>query len=287
MPTIRPARLDDIPAISEWTQETFPWGDYIPQVLQRWVEDAAGRVMVGEESGVVVAMARVSMLSSDEAWAQGMRVHPDHRRQGHGVALTEAVSDWARHQGAQVIRLSIEHWNSNAQGQVSKVGFRPVCDWVHAERAIGESSPVPEGNGGKRVPPPERLRTAPSAEAEAAYLSWVAGELGRAARNLFQVGWRWQRLTPDHLVLAARNQNLLEGRPGWAIAEFEDGTYTVDWLETAESDARAMMLAIVDKAAEFAAETLEVMIPDVPWLEREVRRLGFEVHQLTVWARSL
>lgn len=285
--TIRPATLDDIPSISEWTQETFPWGDYIPRVLERWIEDDAGRVMVFEDAGMVVALARVAMLSSDEAWAQGMRVHPDHRRQGHGVALTEALSDWAHEQGAQVIRLSIEHWNSNAQGQVSKVGFRPVCDWVHAERAIGESSPVPEGNGGKRVPPPERLRTAHSAEAEAAYLSWVGGELGRAARNLFQVGWRWQRLTPDHLMLAARNQNLLEGRPGWAIAEFEDATFAVDWLETAESDARAMMLAIVDKAAEFAAETLEVMIPAVPWLEREVRRLGFEMHPLSVWARSL
>ena len=287
MPTIRPARLDDIPAISEWTRDTFSWGDYIPHVLERWIGDESGRVVVVEVDGVVVALARASMMSTDEAWAQGMRVHPDHLRQGHGVAITESLSDWAREQGARIIRLSTEHWNTNAQGQVSKVGFRPVCDWVHAERAIGESSPVPEGNGGKRVPPPERLRTAHSAEAEAAYLSWVGGELARAARNLFQVGWRWQRLTPDHLILAARNQNLLEGRPGWAIGEFDDGTYVVDWLETAESDARAMALAIVDKAAEASAETLEVMIPDVPWLERELRRLGFEMHPLTVWARSL
>ena len=240
-----------------------------------------------DDDGTVVALARVSMLSSDEAWAQGMRVHPDHRRVGHGVALTEALVDWAAGQGAQVIRLSVEQWNTGAQGQVSKVGFRPVCDWIHAERAVGESSPVPEGNGGRRVPPPERLRAAPSAEAEAAYLSWVGGELARAARNLFQVGWRWQRLTPDHLAVAARNQNLLEGRPGWALAEFDDGAYTVDWLETAESDARAMTLAIIDKAAEASAESLEVMIPDVPWLERELRRLGFEMHPLTVWARSL
>jgi len=30
-----------------------------------------------------------------------------------------------------------------------------------------------------------------------------------------------------------------------------------------------------------------VMIPAVPWLERELRRLGFEIHPLTVWAKSL
>jgi len=287
MPTIRAARLSDIPAISEWTRDTFAWGDYIPRVLESWISDDIGEVLAVEDGGVVVAVARVSMLSPGEAWAQGMRVHPEHRRRGHGIALTGALVDWAGGRGAQVIRLSIEEWNVGAQGQVSKVGFRPVCEWVHGERAIGESSPVPEGNGGKRVPPPERLRTAHSAEAEAAYLSWVGGELARTARDLFQVSWRWQRLTPEHLTLAARNQNLLEGRPGWAIAEFDDGTYTVEWLETAESDARAMALAIVDKAAEFAAETLEVMIPAVPWMERELRRLGFEMHPLMVWARSL
>ena len=227
------------------------------------------------------------MLSPDEAWAQGMRVHPGHRRQGHGTRITAAASDWAAAHGAKVIRLSVEHWNTNAQGQVGGVGFRPVGDFVHAERAIGESSPVPEGNGGKRVPPAERLRTAPSAEAEPAYMSWIGGELARAGRNLFQTHWRWQRLSPDLLVAAAKRQHLLEGRPGWAIGEFARGVYAIEWIETAESDARAMILAVVDRAAEAGAETLEVMIPAVPWLEREMRRLGFEMHPLTVWAKGL
>lgn len=287
MTTIRPATLDDIPAISEWTRDTFPWGDYIPRVLARWIDDDTGRVFVTEVDGTVVALARVAMLAPEEAWAQGMRVHPQHRRRGYGTGITAAIAEWAGDQGAKVIRLSIEHWNTNAQGKVVGLGFRPVCDWHHSERAIGESSPVPEGNGGKRVSPPERLRTAHSAEAEAAYMSWVGGELARAARNLFQVRWRWQRLALDHLVLAAKNQNLLEGRPGWAIAEVQEADYAVHWIETAPSDARAMMLAIVDKAAESGAETLEVMIPAVPWLERELRRLGFEIHPLTVWAKSL
>jgi GNAT superfamily N-acetyltransferase len=287
MTTIRPATLDDIPAISEWTRDTFPWGDYIPHVLAGWIDDDTGRVFVAEVDGTVVALARVAMLAPDEAWAQGMRVHPEHRRRGYGTGITAALAEWAGDQGAKVIRLSIEQWNTNAQGKVVGLGFRPVCDWHHGERAIGESSPVPEGNGGKRVSPPERLRTAHSAEAEAAYMSWVGGELARAARNLFQIRWRWQRLTLDHLVLAAKNQNLLEGRPGWAIAELDEADYAVHWIETAPSDARAMMLAIVDKAAESGAETLEVMIPAVPWLERELRRLGFEIHPLTVWAKSL
>jgi GNAT superfamily N-acetyltransferase len=284
---IRTATPEDISPISEWTRDTFPWGDYIPYVLERWIADETGRVFVGEVDGAVVAMGRVGILAPDEAWAQGMRVHPDHRRQGHGLRITNAMSAWATEQGAKVIRLSVETFNTSAQGQVAAAGFHRVSDWVHTERAIGESSPVPEGNGGKRVPPAERLRTAHSAEAEAAYMSWTGGELARVGHNMYQINWRWQQMTLDHLIQAARDQWLLEGRPGWAIAEHDDDEYLVHWLETTPADARAMVLALVDRAAESGAETLEVMIPAVPWLERELKRLGFESHPLSVWARPL
>lgn len=286
--TIRIATSSDIAWISEWTRDTFHWGDYIPYVLERWMADETGRVFVTEVAGVVVAMGRVGMLGADEAWAQGMRVHPDHRRQGHAARITTAMSDWAIEQGAKVIRLSVEVDNPRAQAQVAAAGFRRVSDWAHAERAVGESSPVPEGNGGKRVPPAERLKVAHSAEADAAYMSWTGGELARAARNLFQFNWRWQRLTLEHLRDFARDQGLLEGRPGWAIFEVDETEFLVHWLETAPSDAKAMVLALVDKASESGAETLGVMIPAVPWLERELKRLGFEMtHPNTVWAKAL
>lgn len=286
--TIRIATPSDISPISEWTRDTFSWGDYIPYVLDRWIADETGRVFVTELEGNVVAMGRVGMLGADEAWAQGMRVHPDHRRQGHGLRITDALTHWAIEQGAKVIRLSVETWNTSAQAQVAAAGFRRVSDWVHAERAVGESSPVPEGNGGRRVPPAERLRVAHSAEADAAYLSWTGGELARAARNLFQINWRWQHLSLEHLASLARDQSLLEGRPGWAIFEIDETEFLVHWLETAPSDARAMVLALVDKAAESGAETLGVMVPAVPWLERELKRLGFDMtHPNTVWAKSL
>jgi GNAT superfamily N-acetyltransferase len=285
---IRTATPEDISPISEWTRDTFPWGDYIPYVLERWIADETGRVFVGEVDGSVVAVGRVGMLGPDEAWAQGMRVHPEHRRQGHGLRITHALATWAEEQGAKVIRLSVETWNTSAQAQVAAAGFRPVSDWVHAVRAVGESSPVPEGNGGKRVPPAERLRVAHSAEADAAYMSWVGGELARAARNLFQIDWRWQRLSLEVLTEAARELGLLEGRPGWAIFEIDETEFLVHWIETGPSDARAMVLALIDKAAESGAETLGIMIPAVPWLERELKRLGFEpMHPNTVWARPL
>jgi GNAT superfamily N-acetyltransferase len=284
---IRPARAEDHAQIAAWTANTFRWGDYVPDRFLPWLEDESGCTFVAEDDGRVVAMARVQMVGPEEAWAQGMRVHPDHRRRGYGTRVGQRLDEWAKEQGARVVRLSVEEWNTNAQGQVEGMGYRRVCDWHYGDRAIGESSPVPEGNGGRRVPPAERLRLATSGEAEPAYLSWIGGELARAARDLLPILWVWRRMTPDHLVLAARNQNLLEGRPGWAITETNEDGFTVHWIETARSDARAMVRALVDRAAAAEVEEMTAMIPAVPWLEREFRRMGFELHPLTVWAKPL
>ena len=284
---IRPARHDDVRAIAGWTQQTFDWGDYVAERLPTWIDAPASQVLVAEEDGIVLATVTGTMVAPAEAWAQGIRVHPEHRRRGLGTAIAEALWDWAREQGAAVVRLAIDETNIASQTQVQGMGFRHLSDFHRGERAIGERSPVPEGNGGKRVPPPERLGTASSAEAEPAFLSWSTGELARAARGLLPIGWVWRRMTADHLVLAARNRDLYEGRPGWAMAEVGDGVFQVHWMEAAEDDALAMAKALVDRAAEAEVAEMRVWVPDVPWLVAAFTTLGCDFHRAGVWAKDL
>jgi ribosomal protein S18 acetylase RimI-like enzyme len=284
---IRPAEPSDVPSLAEWTQDTFSWGDYIADRLPDWLQDPRMRVLVAEDSGFPVAMGAVVMLSPTEAWAQGMRVHPEHRRRGIGTTLSEELWAWARERGAEVVRLAVEEDNAPARGQVGAMGFRKVCEFLRGGRVIGAGSPVPEGNGGRRVPPPERLSPAHSAEAEPAFLSWTTGELARVARGLAPEGWRWRRLNSDHLVAAARSRQLFEGRPGWAIAAVREGMLHVEWVETARTDAAAMALALVDRAADADLAEIRVWIPTVPWLRRALQRLGFEFHETGVWALPL
>lgn len=284
---IRPARHEDVPLIAAWTEHTFDWGDYVAERMPAWIDSAASRVLVAEEDGAILATVTGTLVSPSEAWAQGIRVHPDHRRRGLGTAVAEALWDWAREQGAGVVRLAIDESNTASQAQVTAMGFRQVC-WFHrGDRTIGEGSPVPEGNGGKRVPPPERLGTANSAEAEPAFLSWSTGDLARAARGLLPIGWVWRRMTVDHLTLAARNRDLYEGRPGWAIAEVTDGVFFVHWMETAEDDALAMAKAVVDRAADAGVAEMRIWVPDVPWLLEAFTTLGCAFHRAGVWARAL
>jgi GNAT superfamily N-acetyltransferase len=285
---VREGRPEDLPFISEWTKETFAWGDYVAEVFLEWVADDAGTVIVGELDGLPIAMGRVAMVAPTEAWAQAMRVHPNHRRAGHGTAVSHAMWAWARQRGALIVRLAIDHRNEASAAQVATMGFRKMSDWRRGERAIGENSPVPEGNGGARIPPMERLDDAPSAEAEPAFLSWSTGELARVARGLLPISWVWRTMNLDHLVLAARNHNLLEGRPGWAITELdEDGVFQVHWMETSPDDAHAMVLALVDRAVEGGVSMMKVMIPDVPWLAEPFTQSGFEFMDVGVWALGL
>ncbi|OFW65485.1 MAG: hypothetical protein A2Z12_09390 [Actinobacteria bacterium RBG_16_68_21] len=284
---VRVGRPDDLAVIAEWTLETFSWGDYVARVFGRWLDDPAGTVMVAELDGAPVGMGRVTMVGAAEAWAQGMRVHPDHRREGIGTAVSESMWAWAVDHGAKIVRLAIEEWNSPAQGQVAAMGFRRVSDWRRGERAIGENAPVLKGNGGGRVPMLERLEDAPSAEAEPAFLSWSTGELARAARGLFPISWVWRTMAVDHLALAARNHNLLAGRPGWAIAELEDDVLQVHWMETSADDAPAMVLALIDRAIDAEVSEMRIWAPDVGWLVSAYDRFGFEFVTVGVWTLAL
>jgi len=287
-PLIRPARAGDAEAIATWTRDTFAWGDYIADAIPEWMDEPDSLVAIAEAHGDVIGVSRTVLLSPTEAWAQGTRVHPDHRRTGIGNALAEHLSIWAAERGAQVMRSMIEAWNEPARTQALDLGFREVGSWLRAGRGVGENSPVPEGNGGRRVMAAEGLRPAHSSEATAAMISWSAGEMERASRGLLPIGvWKMRRLTPADLADAARRRALLSGRPGWAIGEIEEEVYEVSWVSTGELDAGAMLRALVDRAAAAGVEEIRVMLPTTVWMDRALRRRGFEIHELKVYAKPL
>lgn len=286
-PTLRPARTTDREAIAEWTRDTFSWGDYVAPALDHWLSDDDGDVVVAEVAGDVVGIARVTMLSPAEAWLQAVRVHLDHRQGGIGLALGTWAIEWAIEQQALVMRLAVENWNRAAQSLFEKLGFRSESRWVGVERGVGENSPVPAGNGGRRIMAPEGVRPAHSAEAEPALLSWSGGRLEHAARGLVAIGWQWRKLRLEDLVAAARRRELWEGRPGWAIAGIDGDGFRVSWISTTADDAKAMVRALIDQAASAGVERIEAIIPDVDWLRRPFQQAGCDPFPITLFARGL
>lgn len=284
---IRPARPGDKRAVAAFTRDTFDWGDYVSDVFDEWLADPDGEFVVAEVEGQVVGVVRGILLSPQEAWLQGARVHPDHRRRGLGRELNAHLREWARDRGAEVARLLVEAHNAAARAQVERSGMRHVATFLRAVRSVGDASPAPAGNGGRRVRALEKLRRAHSSEAQPAFMAWSAGELARRSRGLFGSGWRFRRLTMEDLGTAAVQEALWTARSGWALATRVGTRLEIAWLATGPDDAEDLMRALTDLAVDQGADDVQAFLPDVPWLAQAARRANYSLEAEIVYAMPL
>jgi len=110
---VRQATHHDYDAVAAFTQDTWTdqgRGDYIPDVFHDWI-DANGpewRTVVVEVDGDVAGICQGKFLSDYEAWLEGMRVHPEHRGEGHGLRMVRISSSGP----ATAARPSHETWCS-------------------------------------------------------------------------------------------------------------------------------------------------------------------------------
>ncbi len=276
---IRPARAEDVPLIAGWTRDTFSWGDYVGEQLPAWLEDPDSLVVVCVyEDDVPVAVSRAQLLSPTEAWLSGARVHPDHRRSGMGMAMNDRGVEWARSRGARVARLAIEEENQPARSQVEKSGYRQTGRWVHATIGITSAARLASG---------QRLRTATSVDADAAWVFWSQSDLARAGRDLISEGWRWRKTTPEDLLCAVDDHALYQGPGGWSIVRTVEVGLAVRWMATTPTDFPVMLQGLLDLAREARAEVLEAMIPETPWVIEALQRDGFEQRPVLMFSKPL
>jgi ribosomal protein S18 acetylase RimI-like enzyme len=278
---IRPAEPADLERIVEFTTGTFPWGDYVPAAFLNWLETPNSVVLVGLAEGSPVGIVRAVMLSERELWLHAARVDPAHRRRGHGKALNVAGQEWGRRRGAQVARLMVEDWNTAPQHQVRELGFRQVARWFHASRQVPGSKRRPGGPGLRE---PEPLRIAPGPDAEGAYASWSTSVLARAGHGLIGVRWHMRSMRIEDLTSAAAGNRMWESPAGWITIEVDDGHGAwVSWLMTTASEADNLIETTLTKLRGDGIETVEVLLPRVPWLISTMESAGFDVHPNTVW----
>ena len=288
MAVIRPARASDAEAIASFTKDTFEWGDYVPEAFPSWLNQPASHMVVAvDDDDSAIAMSRGRLVSATEAWFHAARVHPEWRGRGIAGEMADVLRAWAGGQGAVVGRLLIEDYNTASIRHVEKIGFRRVTSVVRGSKPVGDASPSPDGNGGRRVPSRLRARPAHATEATPAFASWSFGELGRATRGLVGSHWTYARLTVDHLAAAAKSGNFWEIGGGWAVTDIEEGSLEVGGLETRPDDATDLLKALIDMAVGSGVESISLWIPDVDWLVKVAKRLGFDTGRMGVYAVEL
>ncbi len=121
---IRPARPTDKTQVLEFCKNTWPGGDYIPQVWDEWLRDKNGRFLVAEHKAEPIGIAHAYFQRQNIAWLEGVRIHPSYR--GHGLAgrLNKALTRYAAQKGANLARLCTGSSNLASRRHLVKTGFK-------------------------------------------------------------------------------------------------------------------------------------------------------------------
>ena len=98
--------------------------DYLPPIARKVLTSAEDQSFVSiRDGGEVLAIARLSVAGG---WGglTAVEVHPDHRRQRLGAAITAAACQEAARRGASRVFLQVETDNDPAQALYKRLGFR-------------------------------------------------------------------------------------------------------------------------------------------------------------------
>jgi N-acetylglutamate synthase len=98
--------------------------DCLPPVARKVLTSAEDQSFMSiRDGGEVLAIARLSVV---DGWAglTAVEVHPDHRRQRLGAAITTAACEEAQRHGASRVFLQVETDNVPAQALYERLGFR-------------------------------------------------------------------------------------------------------------------------------------------------------------------
>ncbi len=143
---IREAKPEDKGDILEISSQVWEGHDYVPLVLDRWLEE--GGLLAAELDGKVVGFAKTTVLGPGELWFEGLRVHPSYRGRGIAKALAEAQLQeaLARAPRPRSIRLATAEVNRESIHIAEELGFREVARFTYMRGpvAAGEGARGPE-----------------------------------------------------------------------------------------------------------------------------------------------
>lgn len=267
MGDVRQARAGDHDAVAAVTENIWSdrgVGDYIPDVFPEWVtsDGSDQRTVVATAEGEPVGICQALVVTDEEAWLQGMRVHPDHRDAAHGEAMATALLSWCHERGASVARNLVFGWNSPGMGQSRALGFDPVtaCRWV---RSVADAAATPDA---AVVDDPAVVwrywthsdaRDALSGLARATDEAWALSELDRDRLDRIGTDGRMFALVDDGTQAMAARLGTRE-RDGEPIAEYAVGAW--DDVDAACD----LFAAIRSDAAACGAAAARVLVPDTP-----------------------
>lgn len=242
----RRARPEDTPDVLKLTSQIWEGDDYVPQVWQDWLDDPEGVLLVAEHTGRVVGLAKLSRLTSQDWWLQGLRVDPEFEGRGVAAQLHRAlVAEWESTGGGQ-LRCATASFRLAVQHLCEQSGFEKVDEFTPFRAEALQSGEEP----GFSLVVVEELDLA----LELALASETLG----ISRGHIDLGWEWLPLRRANLEEMVREERAWwwRGRQG-VLAAFEDvegGQAPAQMLHFAAGRLAALAELLVDFRRQAAAQ---------------------------------
>ena len=123
---IRPYHPDDYRDILEISKHIWEGNDYLPKLINEFHNSPYCKPYVVEEDGRVVSIVNMNMYSSDFAWLEAMRTHPDYRNRGIATKLNQFLLQEAKINSIKEVWLSTSQANEATSKMLLNTGFEEI-----------------------------------------------------------------------------------------------------------------------------------------------------------------
>jgi predicted PurR-regulated permease PerM/GNAT superfamily N-acetyltransferase len=192
----RVAAASDRASVMELSALIWEGHDYIPQVWDAWLADQEGCLAVGDLDGRAIAVGKLTELTVEEWWLEGLRVHPDYQGRKIGSKLFGFLVDRWSATGSGILRLATSSERVQIHRLCQRFGFR-----LAAELALLAGNAAVRGKHAFSPLLPQ--------DSDAACQFSSRNELARDAAGFVNYGWQWSTFN------AARASEFIARQRAW------------------------------------------------------------------------
>ena len=270
----RPALPKDAQEVMDFTHRIWEGEDYVPDVWMDWLADTVGMLAVVEWKGHVVGTGKLTKLSQDQWWLEGLRVHPDFEGRGIASHLNDYLLDIWQRIGSGFIRLATASTRMPVRHLCERSGFRKI-----GEFSIYVASEIEEINKETSTNPFTKLDHQELHNA----LDFIAQNPDfQSSFGLMDLGWEWATPKADLLEEAVQSTQVMWwlGRKGLLITreDLEDDGSTL-YIQFLVCEQKEMISCLRDfrwLASQKGLHEAKWIAPCQPDIEAIILKAGFE-----------